>query len=46
MSTPNSVQEAKKQMQLARLEQKGKKGYTKFYAELPQQVERARKNAE
>ncbi len=46
MPTPNTVQEAKKQMQLARLEQKGKKGYAKFYAAQPQQVERARRNAE
>jgi len=44
MPTPNTLQEAKKQMQLARLEQKGKKGYATFYANQPQQLVRAKKN--
>ena len=46
MATPNTVQEAKKEMQLARLAMKGKKGYPEFYANQPLQKERARKNEE
>ncbi len=46
MSTSTAVQEARKKMQLKRLEAKGKKDYPAFYAAQPQQVERARTNAE
>lgn len=45
MSTSPAVQEARKTMQIARLEQKGKKTYAKFYAAQPFQVEAAKKNA-
>ncbi len=46
MSNSPAVQAAKKEMQLARLEAKGKKNYPKFYANQPLQLVRAAKNAE
>lgn len=46
MSNSPAVQAARKDMQLARLEAKGKKNYPAFYAAQPQQKVRAKKNAE
>ena len=46
MSNSSAVQEARKKMQLARLEKKGDDDYVAFYANQPLQQERARKNAE
>jgi len=46
MSNSSAVQEARKKMQLARLEKKGDDDYTEFYVNQPLQKERARKNAE
>ncbi len=44
MSNSPEVQAARKRMQLARLEQKGKKKYPEFYANQPFQKERAKRN--
>lgn len=46
MSNSSAVQEARKAMQLARLEKKGDDDYTEYYANQPLEKERARKNAE
>jgi len=46
MSNSPAVQKARKKMHLARLEAKKGKNYAAYYAEQPEQVERAKKNAE
>ena len=46
MSNSPAVQAARKKMQHARLEAKGKEGYPAFYAAQPYQVERAKLNKE
>lgn len=46
MSNSPAVQAARKEMQLARLEKKGDEDYPTYYANQPEQVERARSNRE
>ncbi len=46
MQVSPAVRAAGKEMQLKRLEMKGKKGYVEYYANQPKQLLRAAKNAE
>lgn len=46
MQASEAVRAAGKEMQLKRLEMKGKKGYVEYYANQPKQLLRAAKNAE